>query len=88
MRCSFCDFWPNGVPSHQELSVAELERVADDLSRIGTFMVSIEAGAVRAAASSTIPAVGVEQAHMPAERAHDLDQIGPHERLPALDGDH
>jgi MoaA/NifB/PqqE/SkfB family radical SAM enzyme len=44
IRCSFCDFWPNGVPSHQELSVAELERVADELSCIGTFMVSIEGG--------------------------------------------
>lgn len=44
MKCSFCDFWPNGVPSQQELSLRDFERIADELAAIGTFMVSIEGG--------------------------------------------
>lgn len=44
MRCSFCDFWPNGVPAHQELTVGDFQRIAEELSDIGTFMVSLEGG--------------------------------------------
>jgi len=44
MRCSFCDFWPNGVPSRQELTLQDFERVSRELSEIGSFLVSIEGG--------------------------------------------
>jgi MoaA/NifB/PqqE/SkfB family radical SAM enzyme len=44
MRCSFCDFWPHGVRYSEELTVADFRRIADELSAIGTFMVSIEGG--------------------------------------------
>ena len=44
MKCSFCDFWPNPAPKGQELTVAEFSRIADELSQLGTFIVSIEGG--------------------------------------------
>jgi MoaA/NifB/PqqE/SkfB family radical SAM enzyme len=44
MTCSFCDFWPHGVASDKELSLDDYQRVATELSRIGTFLVSIEGG--------------------------------------------
>jgi radical SAM protein with 4Fe4S-binding SPASM domain len=44
MECSFCDFWPNPAPRHEELTVAELERIAGELAALGTFLVSIEGG--------------------------------------------
>lgn len=44
MTCSFCDFWPNGAPPKQELSLDEYRRLEEDLSGLGTFMVSIEGG--------------------------------------------
>jgi radical SAM protein with 4Fe4S-binding SPASM domain len=44
MTCSFCDFWPNGVAPAQELSLADLRRVADELAQLGCALVSIEGG--------------------------------------------
>lgn len=44
MQCSFCDFWPHPAPRSQELTVAEYRRVADELSELGCFLVSIEGG--------------------------------------------
>ena len=44
LTCSFCDFWPNPAPKHEELSVAELERLGDELHDLGTFLISIEGG--------------------------------------------
>lgn len=44
MTCSFCDFWPNGAPPKQELSLEEYRRLSEELSGLGTFMVSIEGG--------------------------------------------
>jgi MoaA/NifB/PqqE/SkfB family radical SAM enzyme len=44
MKCSFCDFWPNGVPRAQELTVVDYQRVADQMADIGSFLVSIEGG--------------------------------------------
>jgi MoaA/NifB/PqqE/SkfB family radical SAM enzyme len=44
MKCSFCDFWPNGVPSSQELTVDDYRRVATGMARVGRFLVSIEGG--------------------------------------------
>lgn len=44
MRCSFCDFWPNGVPPAEELAAADFRRLAGELARVGTFLVSVEGG--------------------------------------------
>lgn len=44
MRCGFCDFWPNGVPSHEELALTDFQRIAAELADIGSFLVSIEGG--------------------------------------------
>ncbi len=44
MQCSFCDFWPNPAPKGDELTVADFERIAAELSELGTFIVSIEGG--------------------------------------------
>ncbi len=44
MTCDFCDFWPNGVPPAQELTVADYQRVARELDGLGTFLVSVEGG--------------------------------------------
>jgi MoaA/NifB/PqqE/SkfB family radical SAM enzyme len=44
MQCSFCDFWPNGVPSREELTLGDFQRVAAELSELGCFLVSIEGG--------------------------------------------
>ena len=44
MRCSFCDFWPNGVSPRRELTVADYGRIADEMADIGCFLVSVEGG--------------------------------------------
>lgn len=44
MRCSFCDFWPNGAPPAQELTLADYQRLSDELAGLGCFLVSIEGG--------------------------------------------
>jgi MoaA/NifB/PqqE/SkfB family radical SAM enzyme len=44
MECSFCDFWPNPAPKHEELTLAELRRVSRELAQLGTFLISIEGG--------------------------------------------
>ena len=44
MRCSFCDFWPNGVAPKLELQTVDFQKLARDLADIGTFLVSIEGG--------------------------------------------
>jgi radical SAM protein with 4Fe4S-binding SPASM domain len=44
MKCSFCDFWPNGVPAAEELTLADFQRVAAQLAELGCFLVSIEGG--------------------------------------------
>jgi len=44
MKCSFCDFWPNGLPSREELSLQDFRRVAQELAEVGCFLVSIEGG--------------------------------------------
>ena len=44
MKCSFCDFWPNPAPKGEELTLEEFERIADELSELGTFLISIEGG--------------------------------------------
>ncbi|MFN7974311.1 MAG: radical SAM protein [Acidobacteriota bacterium] len=44
MQCSFCDFWPNGASEPEELTLAEYEKLAGELDRMGTFLISIEGG--------------------------------------------
>ncbi|HZS68325.1 MAG TPA: radical SAM protein [Burkholderiales bacterium] len=44
MQCSFCDFWPNGVPSREELTLADFQRIAGELAELGCFLVSVEGG--------------------------------------------
>ena len=44
MKCSFCDFWPNGVTPAEELSIADYKALEAQLSELGTFLVSIEGG--------------------------------------------
>ena len=44
MECSFCDFWPNVAPKKDELTVAEFERIGDELGELGCFLISIEGG--------------------------------------------
>lgn len=44
MKCSFCDFWPNGAPPREELTTDEYRGIARTLSILGTFLVSIEGG--------------------------------------------
>jgi AdoMet-dependent heme synthase len=44
MKCSFCNFWPNGALPHEELTIDEFRRLAGQLSNLGRFLVSIEGG--------------------------------------------
>ena len=44
MRCSFCDFWPNGIAPKLELTLADYQRIASELAQTGCFLVSVEGG--------------------------------------------
>lgn len=44
MKCPFCDFWPNGVPPKDELTLADYDRLTGELAELGTFLVSVEGG--------------------------------------------
>ncbi|MEW6737083.1 MAG: radical SAM protein [Acidobacteriota bacterium] len=44
MKCSFCDFWPNGAKPQEELCIVEFKRLSAELSKLGTFIVSLEGG--------------------------------------------
>jgi radical SAM protein with 4Fe4S-binding SPASM domain len=44
MRCSFCDFWANGVAPRLELTLADYQRIARELAELGCFIVSVEGG--------------------------------------------
>lgn len=44
MRCTFCDFWPNGAPPTQELSLSEYRQLEQQLFSLGRFLISIEGG--------------------------------------------
>jgi MoaA/NifB/PqqE/SkfB family radical SAM enzyme len=44
MRCSFCDFWPNGIAPKLELTLADYQRIAAELAQVGCFLVSVEGG--------------------------------------------
>ena len=66
MRCSFCDFWPNGVAPKLELQTVDFQKLARDLADIGTFLVSIEGGRLRQPQpASDLPSGLPELAHLP-----------------------
>lgn len=44
MTCDFCDFWPNGAPPSQELSLDDFRALEEQLAGLGTFLISIEGG--------------------------------------------
>ena len=44
MKCSFCTFPQNAVAPSLELTLQDFERIAGELSQLGTFLVSIEGG--------------------------------------------
>ncbi len=44
MRCSFCDFWPNGVAPREELGLEDFARLEAELAALGSFLISIEGG--------------------------------------------
>ena len=44
MQCSFCDFWPNGAASREELTLDHFRQIAQELTQLGCFLVSIEGG--------------------------------------------
>jgi MoaA/NifB/PqqE/SkfB family radical SAM enzyme len=44
MRCSFCEFWSNGVAPRLELTLSDYTRVADEMAQMGCFLVSVEGG--------------------------------------------
>jgi len=44
MRCSFCDFWANGVRPEKELKVADYEKLSEELAELGCFLISVEGG--------------------------------------------
>jgi MoaA/NifB/PqqE/SkfB family radical SAM enzyme len=44
MRCGFCDFWPNGVPPSEELTLDDYRRIEEQLAGLGHFLISLEGG--------------------------------------------
>lgn len=86
MQCSFCDFWPNGVPESDELSVADFERLARELADMGTLLISIEGGEpflrpdlveiVRAFGARHIPALFTNGWQVTADNARALFLAG------------
>ena len=44
MKCSFCDFWPNGVHPRQELTLDDYTKLETELTELGCFLISIEGG--------------------------------------------
>lgn len=86
MQCSFCDFWPNGVPPREELALADFQHLAQDLGAIGCFLVSIEGGEplvrpdlpdiVRAFAARHVPLLYTNGWYVDQARAQALFEAG------------
>jgi len=86
MKCTFCDFWPNGAPPEEELSLAELRRLAADLTGLGRCIVSIEGGEpfvrsdlvdiVRAFGRDHLPVLYTNGWYVTAENARALFDAG------------
>ena len=86
MKCSFCDFWPNGVSPQEELSIEELRSISAQLSGLGRFLVSIEGGEpfvrpdlvdiVRAFSDDHLPALFTNGWYVTTENARALFEAG------------
>jgi len=86
MKCSFCDFWPNGALPHEELTIDEFRQLAGQLSGLGRFLVSIEGGEpfvrmdlpdiVRAFAGHHLPLLFTNGWYVTAAAAHELFGAG------------
>ena len=86
MQCSFCDFWPNGVPSREELTVSDFRRLAAELAELGCFLVSLEGGEpfvrpdlteiVRAFAQRHLPLLYTNGWYVTPEKAQALFEAG------------
>jgi MoaA/NifB/PqqE/SkfB family radical SAM enzyme len=44
LTCSFCEFWSNPAKPREELTLADFERIGEELAELGTFLISIEGG--------------------------------------------
>jgi MoaA/NifB/PqqE/SkfB family radical SAM enzyme len=86
MQCSFCDFWPNGVPPRAELTLVDFRDLAAQLAGLGCFLVSIEGGEplvrpdlaeiVRAFAGRHVPLLYTNGWYVDAARAQALFAAG------------
>ena len=86
MKCSFCDFWPNGVPPAQELVLEDYCRIAGELAGMGRFLISIEGGEpfvrrdlveiVRAFSSRHLPVLYTNGWYVDAEATRNLFAAG------------
>ncbi len=95
LRCSFCDFWRHPAPPRDELTVADYERVADELAVHGCFLVSIEGGEpllrddlpgiVRAFARGHLPVLFTSGWHVTPAVARELWAAGLHQAGVSID---
>ena len=86
MRCSFCDFWSNGVAPKLELTLQDYQRIAKELAESGCFIVSVEGGEpllrpdiieiVRAFAERHVPVLYTNGWFMNEEKARGLFEAG------------
>jgi MoaA/NifB/PqqE/SkfB family radical SAM enzyme len=88
-KCSFCDFWPNGVHPRLELTLQDYQKLSTDLKKVGTFLVSIEGGEpfarkdlieiVRAFSKHHLPVLYTNGWYVTAENARELFENGLHQ---------
>jgi len=88
LTCSFCDFWANGAPPRQELTLSDLHALSKDLAEVGCFLVSIEGGEptlradlveiVRAFSRFHLPVLYTNGWFIDAARAQSLFDAGLH----------
>lgn len=86
MRCSFCDFWPNGISPKLELSLSDYQRIAKELADLGCFIVSVEGGEpllrpdiveiVQAFAERHVPVLYTNGWFVNEQKARDLFEAG------------
>ncbi len=86
MTCDMCDFWPHTASRDEELSLDDYRRLREELSALGTFLVSIEGGEpflrddlvdiVRLFAHGHLPTLYTNGWFVTAESARDLFDAG------------